>query len=225
MKKNEKSQTTRENILSCALKLFREKGFDKTTMREIALAADLAAGASYYHFSSKDELVFAFYQQHEEEASERCRVTNEKTANFNERIKDAFNFKLAQLSKDRFLILALARFAADPANPLSPFSKQSKEIRDRAILMFENIIEGSDLKISAALRAELKNALWLIYLGIIFFWAHDPSSDQKLTKDLVAIILKLLKELLPLSRLPLTGIFQKAGIKLSQTIMGLAQEV
>jgi AcrR family transcriptional regulator len=140
MKRTEKSQSTRETILSCALKLFREKGFDKTTMREIATSAELAAGASYYHFSSKDELVFAFYQQMEEEASSRCRANIESTSNFNERVKDAFNFKIEQLSKDRFLILALARSAADPTNPLSPFSAPSKEIRDRVILMFENIV-------------------------------------------------------------------------------------
>jgi AcrR family transcriptional regulator len=193
-------------------------------MREIATSAELAAGASYYHFSSKDELVFAFYQQMEEEASSRCRANIESTSNFNERVKDAFNFKIEQLSKERFLILALARSAADPTNPLSPFSAPSKEIRDRVILMFENIVEGSDLKVSAKLKAELKNILWLLYLGIIFFWAHDPSSNQKLTKDLVGIILKLLKEILPLSRLPLTGTFQMAAIKLSQTVMGLVQE-
>ena len=224
MKRGKKSHITREAILTCALRLFKEKGYDATTMREIAQDTGLAAGASYYHFNSKIDLVFAFYQQLETEATARSKTINESTNSFVERMKDAFNFKFEQLSNDRLLILALARFASDPTNPLSPFSIHSKEIRDRVIMMFEEIIEGSDLVVSAPLRKELKNILWLIYLGSVFFWAHDPSSNQKLSKDLVAIILRLLKKLLPMSLFPLTGGIQQLVIKLSQTVMSLAQE-
>ena len=225
--KQEKSEAkldTKEIILSSALKLFREKGFDEATMRDIARASKMAAGAAYYHFASKDDLVFVFYQGIEKAATQRCDEFNATTKNFNARLKDAFDFKINQLSKDRTLILALARSAADPKNCLSPFSKESKEIRDRVIKMFEDIIAGSDLKVSDSLRAELKNILWLSYLGTIFFWAHDPSKNQKLTEQLVGLTLKLTKDLVPLSRLPLTGPFQKAIVKVSQTIMGLAQE-
>src|ERR1700676_4060533 len=56
-----KAGETRNRILSTALSLFRERGFDETSMREIAGAAGVAIGAAYYYFESKEALVMAFY--------------------------------------------------------------------------------------------------------------------------------------------------------------------
>lgn len=56
-----KAEETRARILAAALGLFRERGFDETTMRDIASAAEVAIGAAYYYFESKEALVMAFY--------------------------------------------------------------------------------------------------------------------------------------------------------------------
>ena len=63
-----KAEGTRERIVDAALELFREKGFDETTMRDIAAAAGVATGAAYYYFRSKEELVMAFYARTAQEA-------------------------------------------------------------------------------------------------------------------------------------------------------------
>src|SRR5271170_2861059 len=46
----------RDALLAAASRLFREKGFDKVGIAEIAAAADLTHGAFYTHFASKGEL-------------------------------------------------------------------------------------------------------------------------------------------------------------------------
>jgi TetR/AcrR family transcriptional repressor of nem operon len=46
----------REALLTAACRLFREKGFDKVGIAEIAAAAGLTHGAFYTHFSSKEAL-------------------------------------------------------------------------------------------------------------------------------------------------------------------------
>jgi len=46
-----------EQILREAGLLFRTKGYENTTMRDIAEAAGLTPGALYWHFSSKEELL------------------------------------------------------------------------------------------------------------------------------------------------------------------------
>jgi AcrR family transcriptional regulator len=56
-----KAEETRARILAAALGLFRERGFDETTMRDIASAAEVAIGAACYYFESKEALVMAFY--------------------------------------------------------------------------------------------------------------------------------------------------------------------
>ena len=52
-----KSGQTRRAILLSAAKLFKEEGYNATTMRRIADAASLEAGSIYYHFKSKDQIL------------------------------------------------------------------------------------------------------------------------------------------------------------------------
>lgn len=57
MPKEYNSQATIESILSVCAKLFLEKGFDKTSMQDIATTAGISKGAIYHHFQSKDEII------------------------------------------------------------------------------------------------------------------------------------------------------------------------
>ena len=48
----------RDAILRAAARLFRERGFTDTGMRDIAEAADLSAANLYHYFDGKSELLF-----------------------------------------------------------------------------------------------------------------------------------------------------------------------
>jgi len=48
-------------LLDAAARLFRERGYAGTTMRDIAAAAGMLAGSIYYHFPNKDSLLIAVY--------------------------------------------------------------------------------------------------------------------------------------------------------------------
>ena len=62
-----KSEETRTRILEAALAVFRERGFAQATMREIAAQAQVAVGAAYYYFDSKDAMVMALYERAQSE--------------------------------------------------------------------------------------------------------------------------------------------------------------
>lgn len=51
----------RDLLLSEAARLFGEKGYEKTSMRDIAAAYGILPGSLYHHFRSKDELFVAVY--------------------------------------------------------------------------------------------------------------------------------------------------------------------
>ena len=68
-----KARRTRQQILEAALALFKEQGFDRASIRDIAARAGLSLGSTYYYFRSKEELVFAFYAQTHAAAWERKR--------------------------------------------------------------------------------------------------------------------------------------------------------
>lgn len=54
---------TRKQILDASLKLFSERGFARTSVRDIAQAAGITDAAIYYHFASKRELFEALIEE------------------------------------------------------------------------------------------------------------------------------------------------------------------
>ncbi len=55
----EKPSARREEILQVAAALFAAKGFEETTIREIAEAAGILSGSLYHHFATKEEMLHA----------------------------------------------------------------------------------------------------------------------------------------------------------------------
>src|ERR1700730_3001514 len=53
----------RAQLLDAAARLFRERGFHATSMRDIAKAVGMLSGSIYYHFDSKEEMLLAVYQE------------------------------------------------------------------------------------------------------------------------------------------------------------------
>ena len=55
--------STRERILDVALDLFIEKGYDGTSLREIAERLGFTKAALYYHFASKEDILMALHMR------------------------------------------------------------------------------------------------------------------------------------------------------------------
>ena len=56
-------ERTHQRIYRAAAKLFAKKGYHKTTMREIAQAAEINPAYLYKYVSSKDDILYLFYLQ------------------------------------------------------------------------------------------------------------------------------------------------------------------
>lgn len=52
-----------QQIIAAAYQLLGHKGYDATTIKEIARAADVAPGLVHYYFASKDDLLLAVLQE------------------------------------------------------------------------------------------------------------------------------------------------------------------
>jgi AcrR family transcriptional regulator len=53
----------KNRIIAVAEALFTKQGFDGTSMRDIAAAAKMQAASMYYHFPSKEELLWAVWEK------------------------------------------------------------------------------------------------------------------------------------------------------------------
>jgi len=72
-----KKQRTREAIVDAALRLFDERGFEQTTIADIAEAADIAPRTFFGYFPSKEDVVFADFPEQVEALSRRLRERDE----------------------------------------------------------------------------------------------------------------------------------------------------
>ncbi|WP_031389231.1 TetR/AcrR family transcriptional regulator [Kineothrix alysoides] len=83
MTKKYNSQATIENILSVSAKLFLERGFDKTSMQNIAETAGISKGAIYHHFQSKDEIIKAVTDKQAQAVEAAMDIWLRETDSFN----------------------------------------------------------------------------------------------------------------------------------------------
>ena len=68
-RKNNPKQSI-ENIITISAKLFAEKGYDKTSMQDIADAVGMSKGGIFHHFSSKEDIFNAVMERQFEQITE-----------------------------------------------------------------------------------------------------------------------------------------------------------
>jgi TetR/AcrR family transcriptional regulator, cholesterol catabolism regulator len=62
---------SRQEILRTAARLFQQRGYDATSMNDVAASLKLSKGGLYHHFQSKDEILFEIMNHAMEITQER----------------------------------------------------------------------------------------------------------------------------------------------------------
>jgi AcrR family transcriptional regulator len=193
-----KSEETRRRIFEAALKLFRERGFAETTMRDIAREAGVALGAAYYYFDSKDAIVMEFYRRTQEELVPLVEEGLSRAHGLKDRLRAVIDVKLKYCEPNRRLMAALSTHV-DPQHPLSPFSHQTREIRDADTAFFCHALADAKVTIPDDLKTHLPRLLWLYQMGLLLFWVYDRSPQQQRTTQLFEKTLTIVVNLIRLS--------------------------
>lgn len=199
----QRGEQARRRILDAALRLFADRGFEKTTMRSIAQEVGLAPSHAYHYFPSKEHLVQAFYARTLEEHVAVARARLEGQADLTRRLRTVLLAKLETMAPHHGFAGRLFASAADPASPLSPFNDESAQIRTQAIDLFREVVEGSDARRPAELVARLPVLLFLLHLGLMLFWLHDRSAGQSRSRLLANAAAEMTGRLVGLASLPL----------------------
>ncbi|WP_327088653.1 TetR family transcriptional regulator [Nonomuraea sp. NBC_01738] len=200
--RNRGSESTREVIVETALRLFRERGFDATTMRAIAAEAGVSVGNAYYYFSGKEALIQAYYDRAQEEHERACRELLATERSFAGRLRGVLGEWVRVSEPYHEFAVKFFKHAAEPTNPLSPFSPQSSPAREASIGIYREVVEGSRDRMDSDLREELPELLWLLSMGMVLFWVHDTSPGCERTYRLIDVTVPLVDRLVGLSHLP-----------------------
>jgi AcrR family transcriptional regulator len=168
---------TRERIVAAALRLFRTQGFDATTTRDIARAAEIAAGTLFNYFPTKDAIVSAMA---EESLARAWEEFEQPGADLSENLFALIAAELRHLRPLRKFILPLLETSLSPLAADSANTAVSLRLGH-----LERVAAMARQAGSGELSPLVLQVYWSLYTGVLAFWSADKSPKQEDTLALL----------------------------------------
>ncbi|MDE3135149.1 MAG: TetR/AcrR family transcriptional regulator [Acidobacteriota bacterium] len=189
----------RDRLYAIAIHMIADRGYEATTLRDIAKEAGVSVGLLYRYFPSKQAVVIALY---DELSSEYARQAAEiPPGKWRDRFVFALNTSLHVLEPHRVALRALTPvLVGDPEEGI--FSAQTAFSSLRIQQVFERAVAGSSDAPSRPLATALGRVLYVVHLAVLLWWLLDKSSHQRATTALVSLIRQFLPSLSLTLRIP-----------------------
>jgi len=171
-----------KKLLSSALNLFSEKGYEGTSIREIIEGAGVTRPVLYYYFHNKEDL---FRRLVESKFGELTRSMEEVKANYSDtigRLKAIIRktFAMAEDDLEAVRLILQVYFAPPQCGP----KPRGSELGRQRFRLIENIIrEGLD---KAELSGGDARALTLVFMGVMdmHVMAKSDRPEMRLTPEM-----------------------------------------
>lgn len=212
--KTKKGEETRARIVEAALDLFREHGYDATTMRSVADRAEVSLGNAYYYYKSKEHLLHAYYERMSQDHDAAVENAIEGVLDLEQRVGRALLAKLDVIEPYHRFAGLLFKTAADPKSPLNPFHPNSADVRVREVELFGRVLNESKTRVPKSLKEHLPSILWLHSMGIVLFWIHDDSPNRERTRALIRHSARMIARLIKLLSNPLLRPFRTSLLQM-----------
>lgn len=208
-----KGEASRQRILEVALDLFVRKGYEPTTMREIAAAAECSLGLTYRYFDSKEALVLELYRRTAQIF--RDQVRQFPPAPLAKQFEQAMLTKLALLAPYKEAYGALFGTAMNPKSTVAVLGEGTGDIREFVRGVYVELLGNATDALPERQAQEMATVLYAAHLALILFWLYDRTVDYRATCNLIAFAGEMLSMIRPVLRLPPVA---RALRKLAQTI-------
>lgn len=144
-----------ELVLRSAARLFAQKGFFDTTMKEIALHAGVAVGSIYNYYSSKEALLDALYAHELVERRSLIGRLSSAGLSAGEQLEEFVNdhFQRLQANPDLAKVLVSERRAAELNCP------SSREFRQMLVGFLSGLVDAGERDDAAAIAMLAAGAL------------------------------------------------------------------
>jgi AcrR family transcriptional regulator len=179
----------RDRLYGTAISLIAERGYEATTLRDIARAAGVSVGLLYRYFPSKQSVVIALYD--ELSAKYASRTARLPSGTWRERFIFAMTTSLDVLEPHELALRALTPvLVSDPEEGI--FAGSTAFSRVRVQRVFEEAVTKATDAPKAPLGEALGRLLYLVHLSVLLWWLLDKSRNQRATTALVALTRQLL---------------------------------
>ena len=217
--KTRRGEASRAVILSAALDLFQERGYEATTMRAIAERAGVSLGGSYHYFPSKEHLVLEFYRHTHELHLAAITPLLAREKDLTARLRGTVRAVVVTCEPFHAVAGSIFSTVANPASPLNPFGGAARPLRDEVVALYAEVVNGSDARIAADIAEMLPLTLWLYQMAILYFWIFDRSPGRLRTLEVIDETSELIVRLLSLANLPLLRGSRKRVLALIREIV------
>ncbi len=179
----------RDRLYSTAMRLIAQRGYEATTLRDIAKEASVSVGLLYRYFPSKQAVIIALYEELSAEYARQA--ANMHPGRWRDRFIFALNMSLHVLEPHRVPLRALIPvLVGDPDDGV--FAASTAFSRLRVQRVFEEAVVGSTDAPKQPLAEALGRLLYLAHLAVLLWWLLDKSSKQRATAALVSLTQQLL---------------------------------
>jgi AcrR family transcriptional regulator len=164
----------KQQILNVTAKLFREKGFAASSMRDIASELGIEAASIYHHISSKDELLQTICFGMVDKFILSLKEVNDIYFNAEEKLRMAINLHVKLMTEN---INHSVVFLNEWRNLKEPHLSDYKNLREQYESEFRHIIvQGKDENIFDDVDLGFATLTILSTINWIYHW-YDPNGD------------------------------------------------
>jgi len=190
---------TKARLYDIALRMIASRGYEATTLRDIAAEAGVSVGLLYRYFPNKQAVVVALYD--DLSADFVAQASRLPAAKWRDRFSVALHSSLRVLKPHRLPLRALAPvLVGDPTDGV--FAPRTEFSRRRVQQVFEHVVTGATDAPTAPLAAALGRLLYLVHLAVLLWWLLDKTTNQRATSALVGLTERILPSASLTLRLP-----------------------
>ena len=186
-----RGRKSRERIRAAARKLFRERGFDGTTLRAIAAEAGMGASSIYRHVASKHELLILELSELQEEAWLRYRKSDDKGAPTASRVRRFLEVQHDLLASNADLVVIALRATTYPD---APVARRALALQDRTMGLLTEILQSGRRDLAPGIEPlAAARALFHAASGARISWANGLVSEggcRKAVDECVALLFR-----------------------------------
>ncbi len=157
--REKKKAETRTAITEAAVRLFAEKGYEKTSIEDIARAAGIGKATVYGYFPAKDDIFLAYCDDELEESFARLQAEEGGEETLLEQLINFFMIKFTFITKNREFGRQLLREMVFPRQ----VNEKAKEHDPRYFDILEEFFQA------AQQRGEIAADQNMFYLSVHFF--------------------------------------------------------
>ncbi len=182
-RRERKKEETRTRIFKAATRLFRDRGFEATTVDDITEKADVAKGTFFNYFPKKEAVLAYLSEQRLEEAEANAASILSCDCPTREKVLQVYGYAASAYAEDRelsrYVIIELMKRAFEPGQAAS------ERWRNLLVRIIRQGQESGELRLDVdPVRAE--SLLGSLYIATVYMWVCCIEGQFDLQEELTA---------------------------------------